>query len=177
LTDPKRVVALAACLACSLSATACRNIDGFSTASGGHYEGTIVGASFVRAGLGSTVKMCLLLDTDHLQDTPGSLSTDDGLFTTTSLRPIPQFWQDPLSTLNFGEGRIKNVVYVARGAASDAGPAGDIIVVLSLMAAGDIEVRLVRGAPSAMEDGGAPEGPRDLFGVFALSRASGPCPF
>jgi hypothetical protein len=156
---------------------ACRDIDGFSTASGGHYEGTIVGASFVRTGLDSSVSLCLLLDTEHLENTPGSISTDDGLFQSTSLRPIPQLWQDPLSTLNFGEGRIKNLLYVARGSASDAGPAGDVVVVISLMVAGDIEVRLLRGAPASSEEGGAEDGPTNVFGVFALSRFPGGCPF
>jgi hypothetical protein len=169
-------VLAAGTVACGVSLASCRDIDGFSTASGGHYEGTIVGASFVRAGLEATVKMCLLIDTDHLQDAPGSLSTDDRLFQATSLRPIPQFWQDPLSTFNFGEGRIKNVVYVARGGASDAGPAGDVIVVVSFMVSGDIEVRLLRGAP-ASADSGAADGPSNLFGVFALSRSPGACSF
>jgi hypothetical protein len=173
----RRSRAFGAAVACCISLVACRNISGFSTASGGHYEGAIVGASFVRTGLASTVRLCLLIDTDHLQDTPGSVSTDDGLFRTTSLRPIPQLWQDPLSTLNFGEGRIRNLIYVARGASSDAGPAGDVMVVLSLMDAGDIEVRLLRGAPSSPADAAPLVGPQDLFGVFALNRASGSCPF
>ncbi len=174
--------ALAASVICGVPLVACRDIEGFSTASGGHYEGTIVGASFVRAGLDATVRMCLLIDTDHLQDAPGSLSTDDGLFRTTSLRPIPQIWQDPLSTLNFGEGRVKNLVYVARGGAADPDRAGDVMVVVSLMVAGDVEVRLLRGAPPSPADaspspadaGAAPEA---LFGVFALRRSSGSCPF
>lgn len=171
-----RSATLAAGLLCGMPLMACRNIDGFSTASGGHYEGPIVGASFVRSGLGATVTMCLLIDTDHLQDTPGSISTDDGLFQMTTLRPIPQLWQDPLSTFNFGEGRIQNVLYAARGNASDASPEGDVMVVISFMVAGDIEVRLLRGAPLSPADSGAPADPTNLFGVFALNRASGPCP-
>jgi len=169
--------ALAAGVVCGMPLLACRDIEGFSTASGGHYEGTIVGASFVRTGLGATVKMCLLIDTDHLEDAPGSISTDDGTFRATSLRPIPQVWQDPLSTFSFGEGRIKNVLYVARSDVSDASPAGDVMVVVSFMMAGDIEVRLLRGAPSSPTEDGGSGGPTNVFGVFALSRASGPCSF
>jgi hypothetical protein len=175
-----RVGCSSAVVACSflcIPSMACRDLDGFSTASGGHYEGPIVGASFVRTGLGATDKMCLLLDTDHLEDSPGTISTDDGFLRATSLRPVPQLWQDPLSTFNFGEGRIKNMLYVARGAASDAGPAGDVVVVLSLMVSGDIEVRLLRGAPVASGENETPAGPTNVFGVFALSRSSGSCSF
>lgn len=163
----------------STELTACREIDGFSTASGGHYEGAIVGANFVRAGLAPTVRMCLLFDAEHIEDAPGSISTDDGLFEATSLRSVPQIWQDPLSTFNFGEGRMRNVIYAARGSASDASTAGDVMVVISFMASGDIEVRLLRGAPSSPGEGGAPSQamPSNLFGVFSLSRFSGPCAF
>ena len=53
------------------------------------------------------------LDVDHLQDAPGAISTSNKLFDRTALRPIPQIWHDPLSTLSFGDGRIKNSVYAA----------------------------------------------------------------
>ena len=73
----------------------------------------MVNAGFVLAGILPNTKLCLTLDTDHLQDAPGAISTDDGLFRKAPLRPIPQIWHDPLSTLTFGEGRLKNLVYVA----------------------------------------------------------------
>src|SRR5580700_6629769 len=92
----------------------CRDLSSFSSGSGS-YLGTVVGtaqATFVLAGLDAGTSLCLTLDTDHLQDGPGSVWTSDGLFTAVPLRPIPQIWQDPLSTLSFGEGRVKNLVYV-----------------------------------------------------------------
>lgn len=156
---------------------ACHDISDFSTTSGGVYEGVITGADFVRAGLGASVRMCMTIDTSQLQTAPGSISTDDGLFEGTPLRPIPQYWQDPLSTFNFGEGRVENALYVASGNGNDAGLAGDVFVVVSFMIAGTIEVRLLRGAPSIASTGGSASGPPNLFGVFSLSRNPGQCPF
>ncbi len=168
----------------ALALCACHNLSSFSTASGGYYEGAIVGSSFVRSGLGDAVRMCLLIDTDHLQDAPGTISTDDGRFEKTALRPIPQFFQDPLSSFNFGEGRIQNVLYVAGAAATEGGleggapaePSGDVFVVISFMSSGDIEVRLLRGAPPVPGNAKS-AGPPNLFGVFNLSRGAGSCPF
>jgi hypothetical protein len=158
---------------------ACHDLSSFSTASGGSYEGPIESARFVRAGLPGSSRMCLTIDTDHLQDAPGTLSTSDGLFAKTPLRSIPQLWQDPLSTLSFGEGRIQNAVYVAHGNAADGGAAsggGDVFVVISFMVSDAVEVRLLRGAPSS-GGGPAPAGPPSLFGVFSLKRASGACTY
>ncbi len=87
-------------------ALACRDLSGFTT-NGGSYEGAVVSADFVRAGIGPTARLCLTLDADHLQDTPGSVWTSDGLFTAAPMRTIPQIWHDPLSTLSFGEGRTE----------------------------------------------------------------------
>ena len=66
----------------------------------------------------------------------------------------------------------KFLVYVA----TEAGPTPrDVMVIVSLMHAGDIEVRVMRGAPqpSSSQDGGATE--EALFGVFSLKRRSAPC--
>lgn len=128
--------------------------------------------------------MCVALDADHLQDTPGTLSTSDGRFRATPMRPIPQIWHDPLSTLSFGDGRTRNLVYVATPLgttpATPLAPdpdVADVMVFISLMAEGGVEVRLVRGAPQA--DGGATStgSPPPLFGVFALDRHDGACAF
>src|SRR5271165_2776509 len=93
-----------ACLGLLALAPACRDVSGFST-HGDSYQGAVVDAPFVLAGIdGGSTSLCLTLDTNHLQDAPGSLSTSDGLFHAVALRAIPQIWQDPLSTLQFGEG-------------------------------------------------------------------------
>jgi hypothetical protein len=161
-------LALLALLASSLG---CQDISRFSS-SNDHYEGAVVQSSFVRALIGPDVRLCLTLSTDRLQDTPGVISTSDGRFGSTPLRPIPQIWHDPLSTLSFGEGREKNLVYVA--SSKDNG--GDVMVVVSLMKSGSVEVRLLRGAPDP-DAGSASGSPTNLFAVFYLERAPGPCSF
>ncbi len=171
-TRPMRlvVVGLAAVVPCLAS---CRDLSGFSTTDGDRYENKVVSAPFVLSGLPPETSLCLTLDTDHLQDAPGAISTDDGMFQRTPLRPIPQIWHDPLSTLSFGEGRLKNLMYVATPGAGD-----DVFVVVSLMQSGDIEVRLLRGAPTLPVDGGTSPGAKpNLFAVFDLLRQEGPCSY
>jgi hypothetical protein len=143
----------------------CRNVSRFSSGSG-HYEGTVVGGSFVRSNVALDARLCLTLDAEHLQDAPGRISSTDGRFKVgTAMRPVPQVWHDPLSTLTFGEGRVKNMLYMA-----EADEGGDVTVIVSLMESGDIEARLVRGAPPV--DGGIAT---NVFGVFALTHVEGPC--
>ena len=123
--------------------------------------------------------MCLSLDIDHLQDAPGSITTSDGRFKSTVLRPIPQIWHDPLSTLSFGDGRVQNLVYAAGPLVQDSGPeeVQDILVVISIMQTDQLEVRLLRGAPQA-DAGSPPAGVAPaIFGVFTLERRTGPCAF
>jgi hypothetical protein len=161
-----------------LAGVACRDLSGFSTKAGS-YQGWVVPADFILAGVSPSAQLCLTIDTDHLQDTPGSISTSDGRFHAVPLRPIPQIWHDPLSTLSFGEGRLKNLVYVAAASkAFDDGSGNDVFVVVSLMQSGDVEVRLLRGAPGIAPDGGSATTPGgNLFAVFDLSRQDLPCSF
>jgi hypothetical protein len=154
-------------------AAGCRDLSAFSTSDGDRYENTVVNAGFVLAGIRPDTTLCLTIDTDHLQDLPGAISTDDGLFQRTPLRPIPQIWHDPLSTLSFGDGRLKNLVYVATTSAGE-----DVFVVVSLMESGDVEVRLLRGAPGLPVEGGtSASSGGNLFAVFDLTRKSGPCSY
>ena len=162
-----------------LGLAACRDLSGFSTA-GGSFQGQVVqNAPFVLAGVDPATSLCLTLDVDHLQDAPGALSTNDGRFQMVPMRPIPQLWQDPLSTLTFGEGRLKNLIYVVTATTpySD-GTGNDAFVVVSLMQSGNVEVRLMRGAPLAgTDDAGAPAGDSHVFAVFQLTRQQTPCSF
>jgi hypothetical protein len=183
------VCGLVAAVALAASVLGCRDVSRFSTNDDHHYEGSIVQGSFVRAGLEGDARMCLSLDADHLQDTPGTITTLDGRFRGTPLRPIPQLWHDPLSTLSFGDGRTRNLLYVAAAhapadASSSAVEESDVMVFLSLMQSGDVELRLVRGAPPASTDvaeagatAGAPSASANLFGVFTLRREEGSCSF
>jgi hypothetical protein len=160
-----------ALLASVALACGCQDVTRFSS-SGDHYQGNVAAGDFVRAGFDPSASLCLVLDASHLQDAPGTLTSSDGRFQSTPLRPIPQIWHDPLSTLSFGEGRVQNLVYDATPVA-DADAFGDIIAVVSLLQSGGVEVRLFRGAPGI--DAGP--GGTNLFGVFSLTRASGPCSF
>src|SRR5215472_185614 len=90
----------------------CRDLSAFNTGPHDRFEGAVVSADFVRTGVDAGTTLCLTLDTDHLQDAPGALSTSDGRFARTPMRPIPQIWHDPLSTLSFGDGRFHNLIYV-----------------------------------------------------------------
>jgi hypothetical protein len=157
--------ALAACLC------GCKDISDFSTEPGESYCGSIV-QTLVRDHFLPSVRMRLHLDTDHLQSTPGDISTDDGTFAYTPLRPIPSLKHDLLSTLQFGEGRVRNLLFVAQPTAGAAA-----LVVISLMENETIEVRVLRGAPP--QDGELPtaEQGAHLYGVFPLTRLHGTCTF
>jgi hypothetical protein len=167
------------CLACAAWPLAgCRDLSSYST-NGGSFGGQVVGAQFVLAGVDPSTSMCITLDTDHLQDAPGSVSTSDGRFASVPFRPIPQIWQDPLSTLNFGEGRVKNLVYVAAASVPFGdGDGNDVFFVLSLMQSGDVEVRMLRGAPGYPGGGTADGGSvTNVFALFDLSKSSSPCSY
>jgi hypothetical protein len=148
----------------------CKNVSKFTAQNGERYEGQVATGSFVRAGTAEGVRMCLTLDGDHLQDAPGTIMTSDGRFRGVALRPIPQIWHDPLSTLKFGDGRVQNLVYVMTP--TTPGEA-DAMVVVSLMESDAVEVRLLRGAPTV--DAGASG--NEIFAVFHLERQTGSCAF
>ncbi|HTB78604.1 MAG TPA: hypothetical protein VK762_35415 [Polyangiaceae bacterium] len=156
-----------------LSMAGCRDLSAFSTTDGDRYENSVVDAGFVLAGMSPDTSLCLTIDANHLQDAPGAISTDDGMFRKAPLRPIPQIWHDPLSTLSFGEGRLKNLVYVATSSAGE-----DVFAVVSLMQSGEVEVRLLRGAPSLPDEAGVTASTGgNLFAVFDLMRKTGPCSY
>jgi hypothetical protein len=141
----------------------CESLDRFSTGTGS-YEGVVVDASFVRAGVGEGVRLCLTFDADRIQDRPGTISTSDGLFAKTPLQVIPQIWHDPLATLSFGEGRTKNMVYTAVDSQGR-----DTTLFVSLLDRGTVEVRLLRGSPASAGGG--------LFALFPLEKSSSPCAY
>lgn len=154
--------------------TGCKDTDRFVTRPGESWQGSVVKGTFVRSGIAESATMCLQLDVDHLKDTPGSITLSDATspepLVARSLRPIPQLWHDPLSTLSFGQGRLQNLMYMV--AMPDGG--GDLTVFVSLMESGDIEVRLVRGAPGPSDV--APAGTAPIFGIFLLHKQDSGCP-
>lgn len=155
---------------------ACNDVTRFSTKPGESYCGNIVAGPFVRAGFGPGVRMRLRFDADRLESQPGTISTSDELFTDAPLRPIPQLFHDPLSTLSFGEGRERNLVYVVTPTNPKAGPS--LFAVVSLLHDGKVEVRLLRGAPPAPGTTAVSEAEgKQLFGVFSLDREDSTCGF
>jgi hypothetical protein len=172
------IVLVSAAALTGAAAAGCRDLSSFTTGNGSSYEGPVVSADFVRAGIDQGTRLCVTIDADHLQDSPGTLSTSDGRFHAVPMRTIPQIWQDPLSTLSFGEGRVKNLVYVAAASTPFADANGsDVYVVVSLMQSGDVEVRLIRGAPGTVTKGAPSTTGGNLFAVFDLSRQSVPCSY
>ena len=108
-----------------------------------------------------------------------SLSTDDHerglcapdpLFDETPLRAMAEAFHDPISTLEFGDGREDNLLVWV-----DTACLGTVVGVLSLMKSGDVEVRLLKPAPASGEDASSAERPG--FAEFRLSRRQGDCGF
>jgi len=164
---PRRGLVAALALAPALSLASCKDVASYSTGPDESYCGSVIQGPFVRKGLGPAVQMRLKFNAEALDSTPGILTTSDGLLIDAALRPIPQLFNDPLSTLQFGEGRRRNLIYVV----SPARPGPPLLVVLSLMESGGAEVRLLRGDPAS--DGSTTDAA--IFGVFPLQRSKGVC--
>lgn len=145
----------------------CKDITRFDTKPGEAYCGAVVQGPFVRTGFGPAVQLRLTFDSANIASSPGNVTTTDGLLNETPLRAIPQVFHDPLSSLDFGEGRQRSLIYVAT--TNDV--ASPATVIVSLMESGDVEVRILRGAPDP--SGQDPTAP--LFGVFPLKLQQGTC--
>ncbi|RYE93397.1 MAG: hypothetical protein EOO75_04465 [Myxococcales bacterium] len=154
----------ALCLASLALPGGCKDVSDYSTAPDESYCGSVVQGPFVRSGLDPSVQMRLRLDADALATAPGVITTSDGLLADAALQVVPQVFNDPLSTMQFGEGRRRNLVYTALPQDGTAA----VLVVLSLMESGDVEARLLRG-PAASS------APPAIFGVFPLQRRKGAC--
>ena len=167
------VPTLLAIIAAAASSTGCRDLSQFATGPDENYCGQIVPGDFVRQGFAPTVHMRVDFNPDRIQRTPGSISTDDGMFVDAPLRSIPQLVHDSLSMLRFGEGTMRNLLYgvkPSRGATAFA--------FLSLLESQNIEVRIVRGAPPTNQEPPTSEDDdSDLFGVFPLTKQKGTCEF
>jgi hypothetical protein len=180
-----RIAVVLALVAASV-ALGCDDMDRFSTGPDESYCGSITLGSAFRAGFSPRVQMRLRLDASLLDgpSSPGVLSTfeaSDGdqperrTLNEAELRLIPPMAHDPLSRLEFGEGRERNAIY----AVSPSDPTADsALAVVSLRSDEKVEVRLLRGGMAPPVGGEAlPEGRRQLFGIFALSRQAGQCGF
>jgi len=163
-------------LATATACLSCADNSRFSLEDGWSYCGVVTSASFVRAGMDDGTRMRLKLNPESLQVDPGTVWTDhflDGDFLSGSkLRVINQLLGDPLSTFTFGEGRVKNAMLIANLRKTQ----GQVLVVVSLLQSGEVEVRLIRGAsPANPKDPGIVDEPQQLFGVFLLHKEKGDC--
>lgn len=153
-----------------LALASCESLDRFQTGEHAIFEATITGDaadSFIRRGFPPDTRMELEFDPAMAQGpsagTVTVTSPDDVVyFDAAPLRVIESLEHDLLSQYDFpGTGRIRNYMYVAR---AEEGPlAGrDVMVFLSLMEDGAIEVRLVSGTGD--------ESRGDVFGLFHATR-------
>jgi hypothetical protein len=169
--------------ALGVTGSGCNDLDRFTTADNEAYCGSITLSSRFRTGLSPKVQMRLRLDARAIDgpEAPGTLSTyeapdEEGLppqrlLDESALRVIEPLSHDPLSELEFGEGRDKNALFAVSAAAPESEA---MLAVVSLKADDNVEVRLIRPGSDA-ED--APAERRALFGLFPLSRREGDCGF
>jgi len=173
-----------------IAAFGCNPLGDFGTGEGEVYRGEIVGVndplncpdgidcSFIRRGFSYDVTLDLTFDPERQYENPGTISTSGepcgSTFSDTPLLPIPPLAHDQLGLYEFpGSGRLRNYMFVAR---PDDGPLSgrDVMVFLSLLRGGNIEVRLVAGPGLEICDpsdcGVIDSGACDYFGVFGLRR-------
>ncbi len=173
--------------AAALSATAlaaCSSLDGYTTAPGEAYCGTIVASSAFRAGLPAGIAMRLTLDAAELDGevSPGAVwaSPDPSgpassrLLDGAPLRRIPALESDPLSAPDLGGGRDPTRLF-----ALTPGPAGEdpLLAVVSLRSDGGVEVRLLRPGVAPSPPASPPPGKQPIFALFTLYKQAGTCGF
>jgi hypothetical protein len=178
---PVHVFACASALACA----ACQDLSRFTTRNGEAYCGSVTLAREFREGIGAHVDMRVTLDATTLDigvDPPGHITTfevTDGstqpkrLFDEAALRPIAPLANDVLSELQFGAGRVRNVLFAV--SPNDTAEES-MLAVLSLRSDETIEVRLVRPGRTTGTTS-APETQQPVYGLFTLSKQQGLCGF
>jgi len=162
----------------------CRELEGFSTAPGEVYRGSIVASHGVTVDGGETdidpirdgdvdgdtvddalfpdTTMELTLRVEEFQTSNvARATTSDGLLVDAQFQSVEKLWNDTLSGFSFPSGRLRSGMYFVQASASaPAGLAGmEILAVLSLMVDGSVEVRLISGADR-------------LYGVFRLRKTT-----
>jgi hypothetical protein len=168
----------------SIAALGCRDLERFDTHGDEAYCGEMVGAPFNEGFLPENAKppvigMQLTFDIHGLASSPGSISTDDSeqgpcapepLFDNARLRSVSEAFHDPVSQLEFGDGREQNILVWA-----DSACQGTLLGVVSLMRDDSIEVRLFKPAPEPTTS--TPKAQRPGFAQWKLSRRSAGCGF
>lgn len=169
----------------------CQSQRDFDLGTDESYCGYLSSAGFLTRGWDrDTVRMELHGYTSRQAACPaGTLTTDDGTLegSVSELRPIEVLAHDPLSQLQFGDGRVENEMYFIRSTRRQ-----DLLAVVSLMHDGSVEVRLLGAAQAPAGSGedagpglppctGGPDAGLDdlpetaLFGLFHLRRQRAGC--
>ena len=176
---PRPRLLTATSFAIVLLASGCDDLGRFDTAPGEAYCGQITLGGGYRTGFSPRVQMRLTLDVDALQigETGGTMTTYDAgletgqhLLDGAPLRRMTALAHDPLSDLEFGEGRDKNFVLAVSPSDVDA---ESLIVGVSLRSDDQVGVRLLRPGTADSDDNAR----SPLFGVFLLSRRDDGCGF
>lgn len=179
-----RAFTLLAMCAASLAA-GCNDLSRFSTQGDEAYCGSIALAGAFRAGFTPLVQMRLTFDASKLDSTepPGVMSTYEApsdprgaptrLIDDAPLRPLPAIMSDPLSHLDFGDGRERNAIFGVTASSPDVDP---FLAVVSLKTDESIEVRLLRPGLS-VDPTADPAGRRASFGIFPLTKQENQCGF
>ena len=181
---PPRQIVITALCACT--ALGCRDLSRFDTEGEEAYCGSLVSApvfteGFVPQGVPPSLNLRLTLDTDALNTLPGTLTTDDAdrglcsdeerpLFDQAPMRAIEEVLHDPLSLLEFGDGREHNFLGWV-----DSTCQGTMLAVISLMSDGKVEVRLLK--PAALPPPDAPPDRKPGFALFTLERDADGCDY
>lgn len=156
----------------ALGSIACESYDRFRTGPERTFRGPVLGEgdeSFIRRGFATDTTLELAFDPAAIgRPEVGTITTTapDGttLFSATPLESIAPLSHDLLSELSFpGAGRLETMLLLARP--TDGALAGrEVMVFLSLLDTGEIEVSLIAGTGD--------EANGDVFGVFRLSPTS-----
>ena len=168
----------------------CGDLERFTTAKPEAYCGAITLGGFFRTGFSPRVQMRLRLDASQIDGASpaGTLSTyeaavsglpEQRLLDEVPLRHVPALGDDPISHLEFGEGRLRNAMFAVTPSATDGGVPGEsILAVVSLKSDDSVEVRLIRPGAAPVGDAPVPSGHGPLFGLFPLTRqVVGSCGF
>ncbi len=152
-------------LAAVLAAAGCEDELGFSTGRTDVFTGEVVDAEFLRERpsgsrlLEPGTRMDLSLHMSRLDESPGVVTTSDGLFREAALVALPAITFDRLSALEIPSGFLRSLVFLAPTAAPELG-GSDAVLFVSLGQDGRVEVRALAGAG----DG------RRTYGLFQLRR-------
>ncbi len=176
----------------SLCGPGCKSVDRFDTGANGAYCGELVGGfasdGLVPDGSPGRLQLSLTLDTQHLGDYPGLLSSDDvavdaggsgredglcagqPLFNKARIRTIQKALYDTIASVQITPDHYQDIFTWV-----DSTCQGTFVSIVSLMNDGRVEVRLFKPKPAT--DAGAPASERAGFGVFSLTRHDTGCGF